>query len=195
MWEGYPFIWNEGVYDWHEYCDRDPETEALWSVFYQAPPPDLAHKLPLLNSDDELIRIAYGPREFTGAVNEHISSFITCEEAQNLLQLRTRDTPLLESIISGCVRDGKAKDWNIDTTRIDAKMVKNIEIDFPWQSNRENFYIEEQALFDYWIQEHEEEMRGFIQNYHENLWRVEDELLHRVRFAVERGWGLLKLRG
>ncbi|GHO53072.1 hypothetical protein [Ktedonobacter robiniae] len=194
MLQDYPFILNEDVYDWLEYCDRDSEIEAIWSVFRQLPPSELAHKLPLLNSDNELILLSYGHRAFTGAVNEHISSFITCEEAQNLLQLRTRDTPLLESIVSCCVRDGRSKDWSIDITRIDPQMVKHIETVFPWQPNGEKFDIEERALFDYWMQEHNEEMQGFIQRYHENLWRIEDELLHRVRFAVERGWGLLKLQ-
>ncbi|GHO75371.1 hypothetical protein KSD_31420 [Ktedonobacter sp. SOSP1-85] len=194
IWGGYPFIWNEGVHLWEEYCERDEETRTLWSAFYQLPPPELAQKLPLIATTDKYYN-QDTPRNFPSTVNQNISSFITYEETENLLHLRTRDTPLLESIVSCCVRDGRSKDWSIDITRIDPQMVKHIETVFPWQPNGEKFHMEERALFDYWMQEHNEEMQGFIQRYHENLWRIEDELLHRVRFAVERGWGLLKLRG
>jgi hypothetical protein len=191
IWEGYPFIWNEDVSLWNEYCERDSETRALWSAFYQLPPPELAQKLPLIATTDKYYN-QDTPRNFPSTVNQNISSFITYEETENLLHLHTRDTPLLKSIISGCVRDGQGKDWIIGVPYISLAEMEEIDFDEEFEEKLSN---QTQALFDYWMQEHEEEMRDFIPKYHQNLWRIEDELLHRVRFAVERGWGVLKLRG
>ena len=35
------------------------------------------------------------------------------------------------------------------------------------------------------------EMDKFVEEYYEGIHMVEDEILHRMRFAVEREWGIL----
>jgi len=188
-------------YAWHEYCARDEEMQKLWRAFYQPAPPDLVRLLHL-NDDSSSISYKHIPRSlniFSETEKEMgINGFMTLEEVQYLLgQVRTHERSLLDWIIDECVRDGNGRWWAIDMEALDKDAIKSKEEieDEPWHYvKREGTYISNRAVFEQWmrIPHHQAELeRHHMQRFYGMLHRVEDEILHRMRFAVERDWGIL----
>lgn len=193
---GGAIIWHEEVgYAWHEYCTRDEEMEALWRAFYRPALPDLVRLLHI-NTD------GYHPR-FLNIFSETekemgIDGFMTLEEIQHLLgYVRTHERPLLNWLIDGCVQHGEGRGWVVGIEALDKDVIKSEEeVGEEWShcSIQQGMYISNRAILEQWMEvphyrvELEEH---YIRPFYETLHMVEDEILHRMRFAAERGWGIL----
>ncbi len=202
QWYDGAVIWHDEVdFSWHEYCARDEEMDTLWRAFYRPAPPDLIQLLHI-NDDSSSVTDKYTPRcmnIFSETEKEmDISGFMTLEEIQHLLEhVRTHERPLLDSLISECVRDGEGRYWAIDIEALDKDAIKSEEeiVDESWRYiKRQGMYITNRAVFEQWMRvpHHYIEMdRHHMQRFYKMLHMVEDEILHRMRFAAERGWGIL----
>lgn len=198
-----PEIWHDEVgFAWHEYCARDEETQALWGAFYRPAPPDLERMLRIDDEQRSSYMYKYEPRyiptETYTETEMGISGFMTLEEIQYLLEhVRTHERPLLDSIIDECVRDGEGRYWAIDIEALDKDAIKSEEeIGEEWWHyiKRPGMYISNRAVFEQWMRvpHHQAEMeQHHMQRFYGMLHMIEDEILHRMRFAIARGWGIL----
>jgi hypothetical protein len=89
-------------------------------------------------------------------------------------------------------------DWDIDVEALSKDAIKSQEEiggEVPWHYvKRKGLYINQRAIFEQWRKAHPVEMDKFVEGYYRWIHIVEDEILHRMRFAVERGWGILVMR-
>jgi hypothetical protein len=207
--QGYdgPVIWHDEVmFDWNAYCARDEETQALWGAYKRPASPELMHMLHIndtrfpntYDEDNHYPRYIHAEAETEKELS--ILGFMTLEEIQHLLEhVRTHELPLLDSIIDECVRDGEGRYWAIDIEALDKDAIKSKEeIGEEWWHyfRRQEMYVSNRAVFEQWMKvpHHQAEMeQHHMRRFYEMLHMVEDEILHRMRFAVERGWGILTM--
>ena len=110
---------DETVSDWHEYCKRDMGTQVLWETFYRPASSDLEDILNIGDEQRSSYMYKYQPRYIPTVTYTEtemgIDGFVTLEEIQYLLEhVRSHERPVLDSIISKCIRDGEGMDWDID---------------------------------------------------------------------------------
>jgi hypothetical protein len=195
-WYGDAIIWHEEVgYAWDEYCARDEEMQELWRAFYRPAPPGLARLLHI-NNDGYLPRSMNIYSETEREMG--ISGFMTLEEIQHLFEhVRIHEQPLLNWLIDECIRDGENRYWAIDIEALDKDAIKSkeeIEEEGWHYFRRQEMYISNRAVFEQWMQvpHHQAELERYhMRPFYQKLYMVEDEILHRMRFAAERGWGIL----
>jgi hypothetical protein len=197
MWTNdHPLTGNEGLHGWMEYCARDEETKTLWNIFRSEPPEELQKQLYLTDTTSN--HSAWSLRAITIG-DDTITGFITREEIEHLLtHVHTGQAPLLDTIISGCIRDGEGVGWSIDINQISSEFMRDQredENDYHWHySEQELKYIHHMVIFNQWMNMHEQEMHRFLDRYYQALWKIEDTILHRMRCAVEHGWGMALIR-
>jgi hypothetical protein len=188
---------DEPVFDWTGYISRDEEMRTLWGMFEKTAPEAFPQDV-----TSEGTSRALSP---TTLCRESITGFLTPEETQYLLKhVRTHERPWLESVISGCIRDGEGQGWEIDPNLFisDRKLLKKQQENDAQQEkytltggvyqNAEGQFASYQTIVDYWKRVHPEEMKAFEDRYYQDLWRVEAEILQRMRLVVARGWGMLQ---
>lgn len=196
QWYDGAIICHEEVgFAWHEYCTRDEEMQELWGAFYRPAPPDLVRLLHI-NNDEYHSRSMHIYSETETEMG--INGFMALEEIQHLLEhVRTHERPLLDWLVDECIRDGEEKDWAIDMETLDKDAIKTgeeIEEESWHYLKRQGMYISNRAVFEQWmkIPHHQAEMEEHhMRLFYKMLHMVEDEILHRMRFAAERGWGIL----
>lgn len=188
---------DEPVFDWTEYTCRDEEMHTLWGMFEQTAPEGLAQYIKPQGTSRGL-----SP---TILCRESITGFLTPEETRYLLEhVRTHERPWLESILSGCMRDGAGQGWeispNLSISDPELFTMQSENDAMPWKYKLTNWmykgypgqHADFQTIVDYWMTVHPEEMKGFQERYYRNLWQVEAEILQRMRLAVARGWGMIQ---
>jgi hypothetical protein len=200
QWYDGEVIWHEEVtFVWNAYCARDKEMQALWGAFYRPAPPDLMQLLHI-HDDSSSVISEYTPRYmniFSETEKEmSISGFITLEEIQHLLEhVRIHERPVLDSIIDDCIRYGESRYWAIDIEALSGDAIKSedeLAEEESWHYiEQQGMYIKHRAVFEQWKKVHPVEMEAFLERNYQLLHMVEDEILHRMRFAAERGWGIL----
>lgn len=187
---------DEPVFDWMGYISRDEATSSLWGMFARPAPEALTRYIQLPGASRDLL---------PGTLcSEIITGFLTPEETRDLLEyVRTHERPQLETVVSGCLRDGAARGWEVgpnlpirdrewfrDQSNNDAVSWQYRLITWMYR-NGEVDLSDCQTVIDYWIKAHPE-MQALQDRYYGTLWRVEAEVLQRMHLAVARGWGMLQ---
>jgi hypothetical protein len=188
---------DEPVFDWREYTTRDEEMRTLWGRFEQTAPEAFTQYVTSQGTSRALSPTTW--------CRENITGFLTPEETHYLLtHVRTHEKPRLESVISGCMRDGAEQGWEIDSKLpiSDQELLKHQPEDdaLSWKykltswmyQNYEGQLTDFQTIINYWMIVHSEEMKAFQEGYYRNIWQIEAEILQRMRLAVTRGWGMIQ---
>lgn len=189
---------DEQVRDWEYYISGDKATQALWGMFEQAPSAEMAQQLHLTHNTSETPRALNFIRDFF--YREMVTGFITPEETQYLLDhVQPHKKPPLPFIIDGCLDDGFSQNWIIDLNLIDPELQIPDKPKDDWEyTEYEGKWISNKVLFAHWMAVHPQEMAAFAEqrerhtNTYQGIWYLEEEILHRMRQAASRGWGMIK---
>jgi hypothetical protein len=140
------------------------------------------------------------------------SGFLTAQETQRLVsQIRRHETPQIDTIIDSCIHDAISWGLRIDVSRFkqNAGVDTTSSYKLNWQSyDQLNLYEDEDSehdpyqltqneriLYEELVKAHPEAIHTYSQEYYNNLWRIEDEILERANFAASRGWGMIVIEG
>ncbi len=204
-------IVNEGVSIWNEYIERDEDTRALWAPFFQPAPPDLAAQMLSQRAYHEYAS-TYIPRSLYAQLKDPSpSGFLTAQETQRLAtQIRRHEAPQLATIIGSCIRDAISEELSIDVSRLKQNAARDTTSYTLTRQSYEQLHLyededsehdpdqltqNERILYEELVKAHPAAMHTFSQEYYNDLWRIEDEILARANFAASQGWGMIVIDG
>jgi len=191
-----PRIGNEDIPLWEEYTCRDELTKYLWKQFYQPLPADVPSDIVAGQMYTAETRKRNPRALFAYFRYANPSGFLTSGETKRLLQeYRRHEAPLLHDILESCLRDAATQELTFDWLD-----VKRAEHSFPpagvlTMDLHDSLYTWDREainlLYEAVRKAHPAQMQQFAQKYYERVWRLEEEMMERVAYAVSQNWGFM----